>query len=38
MVDGLVENNKYGAIVGALAESYKVTTNDDGTLTWQFKL
>ena len=38
MVDGLVENNKYGAITGALAESYKVTTNADGSQTWQFKL
>ena len=38
MVDGLVENNKYGAIVGALAESYKVETKADGTQVWQFKL
>lgn len=38
MVDGLVENNKYGAIVGGLAESYKVTSNEDGTQTWSFKL
>lgn len=38
MVDGLVENNKYGAIVGALAESYKVETKADGTQVWSFKL
>ena len=38
MVDGLVENNKYGAIVGALAESYKVSTNADGDQVWSFKL
>ena len=38
MVEGLVENNKYGAIVGALAESYKVETKADGTQVWQFKL
>lgn len=38
MLDGLVENNKYGAIVGALAESYKVETKADGTQVWQFKV
>ncbi len=38
MVDGLVENNKYGAIVGGLAQSYKVETKSDGTQVWQFKL
>lgn len=38
MVDGLVENNKYGAIVGALAESYKITRDADGNQVWTFKL
>ena len=38
MVDGLVENNKYGAIVGALAESYKITRDAEGNQVWSFKL
>lgn len=38
MVDGLVENNKYGAIVGALAESYKITRDAEGHQVWSFKL
>lgn len=38
MVDGLVENNKYGSIVGGLAESYKVTKDADGNQVWSFKL
>lgn len=38
MVDGLVENDKYGNIVGALAKAYTVKDNADGTQTWTFKL
>ena len=38
MVDGLVENDKYSNIVGALAIGYKVTDNADGTQSWQFQL
>ena len=38
MVDGLVENDKYGNIVGALADKYKVTDNADGTETWTFHI
>ena len=38
MVDGLVENDKYGNIVGALALGYKTTENADGTQTWSFQL
>lgn len=38
MVDGLVENDKYGNIVGAVAESYKVETNSDGDQVYTFKL
>ena len=38
MVDGLVENDKYGNIVGALAIAYKTTINGDGTQTWSFQL
>lgn len=38
MVDGLVENDKYGNIVGALAIGFKVTANEDGTETWSFQL
>lgn len=37
MVDGLVENDKYGNIVGALAESYKVEEKD-GKEVWTFKI
>ena len=38
MVDGLVENDKYGNIVGALALGYKSVINADGTQTWSFQL
>lgn len=38
MVDGLVENDKYGNIVGAIALGYKITDNADGTQTWTFQL
>ncbi len=38
MLDGLVENNKYGELVGALAEGYKTEINEDGTETWTFQL
>jgi len=38
MVDGLVENDKYSNIVGALAVGYKSKLNDDGTQTWTFQL
>ena len=38
MVDGLVENDKYGNIVGSLALGYKVTGNEDGSQTWSFQL
>ncbi len=38
MVDGLVENDKYGNIVGAIATAYKSTVNADGTQTWSFKI
>ena len=38
MVDGLVENDKYSNVVGALALGYKVTENADGTESWQFQI
>jgi len=39
MVDGLVENDKYGAIVGALALGYKVSVDEaTGKETWSFQL
>ena len=38
MVDGLVENDKYGNIVGAIALGYKVVENDDGTESWTLQL
>ena len=38
MVDGLVENDEYGNIVGCLAVGYKVVTNDDDTQTYTFQL
>lgn len=38
MVDGLVENDKYGNIVGSLADKYQVIENEDGTETWKFHL
>ena len=38
MVDGLVENDKYGNIVGAIAKAFKTTENADGTQTWSFQL
>ena len=38
MIDGLVENDKYSNVVGALAVGYKTKLNDDGTQTWTFQL
>ena len=38
MVDGLVENDKFGNICGAVAESYKVEKNSDGDQVYTFKL
>jgi oligopeptide transport system substrate-binding protein len=38
MVDGLVENDKYSNIVGAIAKGYKVEQHEDGTETWTFQL
>ena len=38
MVDGLVENDKYGNIVGALADKYKVENTDDGKQVWTFHI
>ena len=38
MIDGLVENDEYGNIVGCLAIGYKVVTNDDNTQTYTFQL
>ena len=38
VVDGLVENDKYGNIVGAIALGYTVVDNEDGTQTWTFQL
>ena len=38
MVDGLVENDKYGNIVGALADKYKVEELEDGKEKWTFHL
>jgi len=38
MVDGLVENDKYGSVVGALAVGYKVVENSDGTQTYIFQI
>ena len=38
MVDGLVENDEYGNIVGCLAVGYKVVTNADDTQTYSFQL
>ena len=38
MIDGLVENDEYGNIVGCLAVGYKVVTNDDDTQTYTFQL
>ncbi len=39
MVDGLVENDKYSNIIGALALGYKTSENaEDGTQTWTFQL
>ena len=38
MVDGLIENDKYGNPVGALALGYKSRLNDDGTQSWTFQL
>ena len=38
MVDGLVENDKYSNIVGAIAKGFKSVLNADGTQTWTFQL
>ena len=38
MIDGLVENDEYGNIVGCLAVGYKVVTNADNTQTYTFQL
>ncbi|MCK4552123.1 MAG: hypothetical protein KAU02_04325, partial [Tenericutes bacterium] len=38
MVDGLVENDQYSNIVGAMAIGYKTVINDDLTQTWTFQL
>ena len=38
MVDGLVENDQYGSIVGALAVGYKVETNGSGDQVYTFQL
>lgn len=38
MVDGLIENDQYGNLVGALAVGYKVEKNDDGSETWTLQL
>jgi len=39
MVDGMVENDKYGNICGAIAQGYKVTENaEDGSETWSIKI
>ena len=38
MVDGLVENDKYGNIVGAIATAYKSEVNSDGDQVITFKL
>ena len=37
-IDGLVENDKYGNIVGAVALGYKTSTNSDGKQVWTFQL
>ena len=38
MVDGLVENDKYSNIVGAIAKGFRSVENADGTQTWTFQL
>lgn len=38
LVDGLVENDKYGAIVGSLAVGYKVVENADDSQTYIFQI
>lgn len=38
MVDGLVENNKYGAVVGSLARGYTSELQPDGSQKWTFQL
>ncbi len=38
MIDGMVENDKYGNIVGAVAKAYKVETLSNGKQKWTFKL
>ncbi|XMB86983.1 ABC transporter substrate-binding protein [Mycoplasmatota bacterium WC44] len=37
-VDGLVENDRFGRIEPALAESWEVIDNADGTQTWKFQI
>ena len=38
MVDGLVENDKYGNIVGAVADKYKVENLEGGKQKWTFHI
>ena len=38
MVDGLVENDKYGNVVGSIALGYKAETKEDGKQVWTFQL
>ena len=39
MVDGLVENDKFGNIIGALADKYKVEVDEEtGKETWTFHI
>lgn len=38
VVDGLVENDKYGNIVGSIALGYKAETKEDGKQVWTFQL
>ena len=38
MVDGLVENDKYGNIVGAVADKYKVEDLEGGKQKWTFHI
>ena len=38
MVDGMVENDKYGNIVGAIADKYKVENLEDGKQKWSFHI
>ena len=38
MVDGLIENDEYGKLRGAIAESWSNKVNSNGTQTWTIKL